>query len=303
MSIYISLSIAVRTSLAIFNSVACAIFLILRIYHQTGYQTEAALIRWTGFFCMFAGFLCSFSVINVASDSYFGDERWCGLSLKLNTGTYTLHRALLYLFIILRLEVVSKFDFVNPKIITCVKMVIGTTGIFMVVLVAVSTDGFSDENSRCTFIISNAILIPLFFIDVFVCVGGTYMFMRPLKRTLSHIECDSIRHMLEKTKTWSLVCLISTFITMVIIAVTDGFGEMITFDCSITSFSLVMMMSPVRRLERSTQDLTFSKKAKGEVQEITSIFKKNPSGSEMGSDFDRELEKVLNEQETQQSNS
>jgi len=303
MSIYIGLSIVVRTSIAIFNSVACAILLIMRTYHQKNYHTEKGLICWTGFSCMFAAFLCSFSVINVASDFYFGDDRWCGLSLKLNTGTYTLHRALLYIFIILRLEVVSQFDFVNSKIITWVKMVIGTTGIFMVVLMSVSTKGFQDEHYRCTFKVNNAILIPLFFIDVFVCFGGTYMFIRPLKRTLSHIECESIRHMLEKTKTWSLVSLISTLVTMLIIAVTDGVGEVITFDCSITSFSLVMMMSPVRRLERSTQDLTFGEKANGDVHEITSVFQKNPSESEVESDLDREFEEVLNGQETQQSGS
>jgi len=303
MGIYIGLSSVVRTSFVIFNSVACAIFLIIRTYHWKKYQTEAGLICWTGFSCMFVGFLCCFSLINFASYMYFGDDMWCALRMKLNIGTYTLYRALLYIFIILRLEVVSQLDFVNSKIITWVKMLIGTTGILMVVLVTVSTDGYLDEDSRCTFKVNNAILIPLFFIDVFVCFGGTYMFIRPLKRTLRHIECKSIRHMLEKTKTWSLVSLISTLVTMLIIAVTDGVGEVITFDCSITSFSLVMMMSPVRRLERSTQDLTFGEKANGDVHEITSVFQKNPSESEVESDLDREFEEVLNGQETQQSGS
>jgi len=299
MGIYVSLSNEARTSIAALNTLACAIFVILRVYHQKKYRTVVRQISWMGLSCMFTGFLVCFLLVNSASETYFGDEdRWCILSLKLNSGAYTLHRVLLYIFIILRLQVVSQYNIMYKRIIKRAKMVIGTTGTFMVVLMVVSTDGITDEDGRCTFQIVNFILIPLFAIDAIICFGGTYMFIRPLRRTLAQIECEEIANVLKKTMTWSLVSLGATLFTMLLIAVTDGAGVTVSFDCSITSFSLVMMMAPASPVEGPKSD-QLEKNAIVEAQEITSVFKKKSSTTELANDIlDTHSEEIQNEQNT-----
>jgi len=277
MGIFINLSKEVRTFITIFNSVACAIFVIIRVYHQKKYHAEVRKISWTGLSCIFVGLLCCSSLANGTTDTYFGDaDKWCVLTLKLNTGTYTLHRVLLYMFIILRLQVVNQFNIMNARIIYLVKMAIGTTGTCMVVLMVVSTDGIIDQVGRCTFQMKNAILIPLFLIDIIVCSCGTYMFIRPLKRTLSDIECENIAYVLKRTTTWSLVSLGATLMTMLIIAITDGVGIVVSLDCSINSFSLVMMLSPGSPQKDSKRDLNLEKNPVVEIQEKQVFSKGNP---------------------------
>jgi len=163
--------------------------------------------------------------------------------------------------------------------------VIGTIGTCMVVVMVVSTDGITDQLGRCTFKMKTIVLIPLFSIDAFVCFGGTYMFIRPLKETLSHIEDESIASVLQRTMTWSLFCLGATLMTMLIIGVTDGLGVFVSFDCSVTSFSLVMMLAPAEFLRDSSKLDPNLENANVEIEDLTNVFKKSESGYELANDI------------------
>jgi len=173
MSIYINMPIEVHTFFAILNLVACAVLVIVRIYHQTQKNIEGAKLSATGLSCIFFGFLFCLSLVNVDTGTYFGDDRLCALSLKLEATTYSLHRVLLYIFIIFRLEIVNRSNFMSSWIIIAGKIVIVIIGMLVVVITTLTTEGIMDQYSRCTFHMSNSIIIVCFLFDSLICVGGT----------------------------------------------------------------------------------------------------------------------------------
>jgi len=270
MAIYINLSTEIRAFFAIFNTLACAVLVIIRVYHQKKEKTEIPRISVTGLLCIIAAFLCCLALVNVASDTHFGEDRWCDLSLKLNTLTYSLHRVLLYLFIILRLEVFPSY-LISSRITNAGKMVIGVTGIFILVITILATRGVTDNYSRCALVMNNVLMVPFFAIDALVCVVGAGIFVHLLRLSLRNIDRENVSYMLKRTMTWSLVCLTSTLITMLTVVLTDGAGGIVGFDCSITSFSLVMMMSPVKRQIPSKNGNNSTQKASVEGAEITRV--------------------------------
>jgi len=249
MSIQIDASLEVRTFFAIFNSVVCLVLFVIRLYHWKNGKPVVIKLSLTGSSCILVATLCCFALLNQTTEVTFGDMKFCDFSLRLTLSTYALHRALLYLFIILRLEVVNQIKFMNPRIITLGIVVIAIFGILMVVTTTLSVHGTADNFRKCTLVMKNEIIVPFFVIDGLICAAGTWMFMLPLRNTLRSIEHESISQLLEKTRTWSLVSLICTMMSMLTIAFTDGAGGVIGCDCSITSFSLVMMMAPVRPKE------------------------------------------------------
>jgi len=266
MSIQIDASLEVRTFFAILNAVVCVVLFIIRLYHWKKGKTEVIKLSLTGSSCIFIATLCCFSLVNQVTDTVFGDIRLCDFSLRLTLSTYALHRALLYLFIILRLEVINRSKFINPRIITLGIIVIGIIGISMVVTTMLSVHGTTDNFRKCTLVMRNEIIVPFFVLDGLICASGTWMFIHPVRKTLRNIEQESVRHTLGKTMTWSIVSLISTIISMLTIAITDGAGGVIGCDCSITSFSLVMMMAPVRRKLIANIDSSSRKEAIMEVE-------------------------------------
>jgi len=234
----------VKYFFAVFNLVACAGFVILRVFDQRKQKIEQKKLSWTGLSCMLLALIYCSSVVNHESTWYFGDIRWCELSMKLSTSTYTLHRVILYIFLILRVEVVNKSKFMNPRIIYAGKPLIGVTGIFMLAASIVFTEGVQDEHSSCSFNVThNGIFVLVGVIDTSICVAGTMMFIRPIRQTLVNMENSRLRNMLRKTTYWSIVCLVSTLLATLTIGVIDGAAGVMGFDCSITSLSLVMMMS------------------------------------------------------------
>jgi len=236
----------VYTSFAIFNLIACTVLVIIRVWHHQKHKIELKLSA-TGLSCMLFAVLCCLGLVNSQSEWYFGALRWCELSFKLNGLTYTMFRVLLYTFIIFRLEVMNQANFISSRIITVGKVIVVMTAVMMVIAATVFTEGVPDEHFGCGFEMNSAILMTIGVIDIFTCFGGTWIFLHPLRQTLKNIECDSLRRLVERTTFWSIVSLMTTLIGLLTITLIDGSGGVVGFDCSITSFSLVMMMSPESR--------------------------------------------------------
>jgi len=276
MPIVIHMSREVHIFFAILNLVLCAVLIIVRFYHQKKEKKKVLNLSVTALSCMLLGFLTCLGVLS--SESWFGGRQHCRLILKLNGAAYSLHRVLLYTFIILRLEVVNQSALINPRIITVGKVVIGVAGTFIVLTSTLAAEGITtDEQYTCLFRMDDSLLATLFVIDISVCVGGTCAFLRPLRLTLRSIESESVRNILKRTITWSIVCLMSTFTTLLTIAVFDGSGGAIAFDCSVTCFSLVMMMSPVKPQLLSKNKNNSRQKASAEIEEMSSVVGKKPS--------------------------
>ena len=71
----------------------------------------------------------------------------------------------------------------------------------------------------------------------------------------------------------------STVTTLLTVAIFDGSGGVVAFDCSVTCFSLVMMMSPVKpRLVLKNKNNS-RQKASAEVEEMSSVVGEKPSSA------------------------
>jgi len=297
MLISILVSTEVHSFFAILNFVACAVLIILRVNHWKKQNTQIPQITVTGFLCMAVALLECSAMVNTQIEWYFGDDRWCELSMKLNTATYSLHRVLLYIFIIFRLEIINQSNLVRSRIIHLGKAVIGVTGTLMVITSTIFTNGVADQYFSCNFQMSNVVLATMFVIDMTICVGGTWMFIRPLRRTLKNIESESLRDIVKATMIWSTVSLISTVITMLTIACIDGGAGVVSFDCTITSFCLLMMMSPAVRRRLVRRNKVTRQKVSLEVEEIKCVVQKTPSSEHNPSNeiLDKYFQEVLNE--------
>jgi len=236
----------VKVFFATLNLVLCAIFSSIRIYQQR-MQSELQKLSATGLCCMLAALLQCACVLNTETWWYFGNvERYCDLSLKLATFIYAVYRTLLYMFIILRIEIVNQWKSIKKRTIRIGKVVVVIFGIFIMSCSLIFAHGVEDLDLHegCTYEIEVSIITVSLLADLMICILGTWMFIRPLRATLSAIEDENLRHMLRWTAIWSTVSLFSTMIAFLITVAIDSAAGFIGFDCSITSFSLLMMLYP-----------------------------------------------------------
>jgi len=275
MPIVISMPKEAHSFFAILNIVLCAVFIIVRVHHQKKEQNIVLSLSVTGLSCMLFGFLTAMGVLNTSLEWYFGDTQYCELSLKLNAAAYSLQRVLLYTFIVLRMEVVNQSALLNPRIINVSKVVVGVIGTFVVLTSTLATEGITtDEQYKCVFRMNGGLVLTIFVIDTSVCIGGTWVFLRPLRLTLRHFESESLRYIFKRTATWSIVSLMCTLIAILALAVFDGSGGAIAFDCSATCFCLVMMLSPVKAPSPSKNNSKSTQKASAEVLDMIIIDRK-----------------------------
>jgi len=243
--ISVSVPYELRAFFVILNFVACGVLIIIRVHHQRSQEIEERKVTLTCLSCLLVALIYCLITANTQMEWYFGDLRWCSLSRKMAATNYALWRILLYLFIIFRLEVIIQSNFVSSRIINAGKVAVVAAGIFMVISTIVYTKGITDEHSNCLFEIDNSIIIVLFLIDASICICGTWMFIHPLAQITRQIENIKIQYILRKTTIWSIICFLSTFLSMITVAAFDGAVVVFAFDCSITSFSLVIMMAPM----------------------------------------------------------
>lgn len=243
-------SIQVHVFIAITNLVACTLFSMIRVYHHSKWRLELPRLSITSLLCMLLGILVCLIVLNNESGWYFQNvEKYCDWSIKLCVFTYTLHRILLYVFIIFRIEIVNKLKIIGKRTITFGKFLIAANGIYMLTCSMIFPHGEKDlvMNKGCSFHVWYVVLFIGVAFDVFIYVGGTYLFIRMLRHTFRLVvEDENLRLILRKTVFWAAISLMSTVIAMLIVGFVDGAAGVVSFDCSVTSFSLLMMMYPVR---------------------------------------------------------
>lgn len=265
-----------RLFIEILNLAVCAVLFNIRIYHWRMQEIKDYKLSATGLSSILFALLYCSQIVTLEIRSYTGHSSWCYMSVKLISVTYVLHRVLIYLFLILRLEIVSQGR--RQRIVWTGKVVIVVSGIFMVAATMVYTEGFKDQDLTCRFKSKKAFLAIILMMDIFICVSGTWMFIHPLRLTVRNIEDWELRCMLRKTQKWSIVCLVSTLLVLFTLVVIEGGVVFVAFDCSITSFALVMMMSPATRDVTPESDVSFSHMTIGELQQITGTDQEKPFG-------------------------
>jgi len=264
-----------------FTLAACAVLIVVRVYHHRNQKIEHTKLSLTGLSCMVLALLYCSTVLNLRSNWNFGDLRWCDLGQILAATIYCLHRFVLYMFIIFRVDVVNQANLIRPRLIFAAKAVIGMAGIFRLACVIIFSRGFVDEHSGCWYDFTNwniGLLAFLLLIDIVICVAGTWMLIYSLKQTMGIIEDRRLRNWLRKTKVWSIVCLVSTLLLSLVAVIVDGVvGVSFLFDCTINSLGLVMMMftKSHKKPYKSSND---SHQSGGvELQVIPTVTKEKPS--------------------------
>jgi len=222
----------VKLVCSIFNVAACAVLFLIRLYQWTKQKIEDPKLSLTGLLSMFFALLFCSLALNLQSNWYFGDKRWCDLSIKMAPASYLLHRYLLYIFIILRLEAVNQSNFISSRILSAIKAVIGACAIVFLCALIIFTEGAPDEHSTCSVHIESSVYITGYVADTAICVTGTWLFFRPIKDILRDIEDGNLRYMLRKTKIWSIVSLVTTLVATFFFVVIDGVAGIMAFDSS-----------------------------------------------------------------------
>jgi len=293
----------VKVFLATLNLVLCTIFSSIRIYQQR-IRSDLQKLSVTGLCCMLAGLLQCACVLNTESWWYFGNiKRYCDLSLKLAAFIYAVFRTLLYLFIILRIEIVNSYKAIKKRTIRIGKVVVVVFGAFIMSCSLIFAHGVEDHelSEGCTFEIDVSIISVSLLADLMICILGTWMFIRPLRATLSSVEDENLRHMLRWTAIWSTVSLFSTMITFIITVVIDSAAGLVGFDCSITSFSLLMMLYPEGNIFRRDTSCEIelsshqSEKAELELTQVDDESSKQSEAQLSDAQMHHEIREVLDE--------
>jgi len=249
----VSLSFEAKNYLAAFNLAVCTILLIAQVYYLRNHKIKQPKIIATGLSVMVLAFLYCITLVSLQSEWIFGDIKWCNPVMKLSSIFYALLRIVLYIFIILRVEVVNQSNSISPRLILVCKAVIGVLGFVMVAFSIIFPIGVADEYSICSFDVTvDRILVPVFASDTFICIGGTWMFLRPIKKTLVYMDDPELRNTLRTTTIWSIVCLVSTLLATFFFAIVGGFQGVLGFDCNITSLGMLMMLPKGRKIPSKT---------------------------------------------------
>jgi len=234
-------SVTVHVVFGILNLLACVVFLAIRLY-QIRNCARPNLMSFTGLGCMVAAVLQCVALVNSQTEWYFGSVgSYCDMSMKLCSMFYTLLRVLLYGFVVLRLGVVLKSRLMNIG-----KLVVAVLGTFQVLVSLVFPHGSKVDDSSCAFDMDSTFLIVTASVDMMICFGATWLFLRPLKQALVSTEDEIIRQMFIKARLWSAISIITTVITVLTVTLVDGAAGVVGFDCSITSYCLLKMLTPVR---------------------------------------------------------
>jgi hypothetical protein len=251
------------TVFAVFNSVACFVFITLLLYYQRIGEIKLSKLSVTALLSMLGAFSQCLASVNIQAEWFLGNPgRFCDLSMKLTTTSYAVHRALLYMFIILRSEVVNTANFVETRIIYASKIVIALDSVLMVSLSAI----FAQADEECGFEFNKWLILLISFFDLCVCGTGTYLFIRPVRQLLKFEECERLKRVLGKMMFWSTISLISTVVAILTVLIIDGAAGVVGFDCSLTSFCLLRMMTPVKYEEHSQSNKNSNQQRGVEMQ-------------------------------------
>jgi len=246
--ISVNFPIQIDIGCAIFNAVMTGGSLILRLRHHYKYPSKLKWMSAMGFASILVGCLVCWGLINAATLWVYGNiHRWCDLNVKVTCSLYVLHRSCLYAFVVLRIEVVNRKEMISEWTIRAGKWVVSVLCISLFVVAVVCPYGVEDENWVCTFEMNYTVLVVGFLFNLLICLGSSWLFIRPLWQILEKTNDVALQKTVRKEFIFLGTSIFFTVITILTIAMVDGGSGILGFDCAVSSFCLVMLMSPVKR--------------------------------------------------------
>jgi len=182
-----------------------------------------------------------------------------------------MHRFCIYAFIVFRVELVSRKDVISGWKFRAGKCAVLLFCSCLLVFAIVFPYGVEDENWACNLEMDWIIIYICFAFDMILLFGASWLFIRPLWNILKTSDDDTaLRITVRKELVWLGLSVLVKLLTFLTLGLVDGSGGVIGFDCSISSFCLVMVMTPIK--QRSTDgDWTKSEAVVGSCdQELSS---------------------------------
>jgi len=240
--------IQVDIGCAIFNTVMTGGSLILRLHNQYKYPSKFKWMSAMGFASILFGCLVCWGLINASTLWVYGNvHRWCDLNVKVNCSLYVLHRSCLYAFVVLRIQVVNRKEMISARTIRAGKWVVSVLCTSLFIVAIVCPYGVEDANWVCTFEMNSAILVAGFIFNLLICLGSSWLFIRPLWQILEKTNDVALQKTVKKEFIYLGTSILFNIVTILTIALVDGGGGILGFDCAVSSFCLAMLMSPVKR--------------------------------------------------------
>jgi len=282
--ITVRLPIQVDIGCAIFNAVMTGGSLLLRLHHQYKYPSKLKWMSAMGFASILFGCLVCWGLINATTLWVYGNiHRWCDLNVKVNCSLYVLHRSCLYAFVVLRIQVVNRKEMISARTIRAGKWVVSVLCASLFIVAAVCPYGVEDENWVCTFEMNYTVLVVGFIFNLLICLGSSWLFTRPLWQILEKTNDVALQKTVKKEFIYLGTSILFNIITILTIALVNGGGGILGFDCAVSSFCLAMLMAPVKRNGKWKGEWEYTNRASvsRSCASTVSMAQKMPSGESM----------------------
>lgn len=104
-----------------------------------------------------------------------------------------------------------------------------------------------NENKLCKIRVQRIVLVPASIFDIFIFILSSWLFIRPLMRSLKRVKIKWIQHTVIKEAVCVTISLLSTVIALLAVGLLDGIVNIaVGLDSTITTCCLVAIATPVR---------------------------------------------------------
>jgi len=238
---------------SISTTILCSICILIRVYHHWKYRIKFSCLLLMGFCSIAFAILETFLLLLDVMDNFPNNQEQCTWLVKLTSAVFSLHRCFLYGFVVLRIQVIMRrswsWELETGKWFVCIYCLSLIFTVFAV------TKGNYEGDWRCHVRVDETAVITVmtvaFIIDTIICLGSTYLFLRPLLAVLRIFEDKALRRIARK-EVWCVgTSLLCTIMTLIGVEVFQKSGIIIGIDCTITTICLLWLLSPAERNKRT----------------------------------------------------
>lgn len=237
---------------SIVSMAICSICLITRVYWIRRYKTQQTKLMLLGLLSILSAVLyCSALITKLMMRKYrYRKFPVCMMIYVASRSLYAMHRAFLYAFVVWRIELVNSSKIISRSTIRAAKFIIIACSIFLVVGMGVFIESKS-KKQPCLLNVNIKFLIAGWILDIVICLMSSWLFLRPLLRTLKVVDDFALQETVKKEALCISISLLSTVTTAVFNYLVEGImGISIGIDCSITSCCIVNLASPASNEEK-----------------------------------------------------
>jgi len=243
----VHLSNEIYLASAIFCLITCLACMIIRLYYVNKLGLKLTKLMYAGLCSMLSAVLLCSSILTFAIrrfPSYNLDN--CETLFRLSGFFYSTHRVFFYAFIIWRIDVVNKNGEISRQTMCFIRYVFFLGGFFIVFGMSLVTEE-EEENKLCKIRVKRIVLLPATVYDIFIFLVSSWLFVRPILKTLKLVETEWMKKTFVKEVVSIIISLSSTILALLAVSIFDGVVNIaVGLDSTITTCCLLAIATPVR---------------------------------------------------------